>query len=94
MVRALYGNLESGDSVDNNNPESKIIDVTIAVQNLVCNSQLHFHSASKIGLVGFYDCAVGENKKLNIQYSFKNKLHQVTIADEEAMSCPKRSHVI
>jgi len=94
VVRALYGKLDSGAVVNEADPECPIIDVTIPVQHLVLKSQLHMLNSSKSGLIGFYDCAYGEKKQLKIQYSFRGKLHEALINDDELLACPKRSHLI
>eukprot|EP00124_Ichthyophonus_hoferi_P001503 Ihof_evm2s80 gene=Ihof_evmTU2s80 len=90
IVRAWYGNLSIDPQPTNENSPPKIIDVTIAIQSLVKDSQLHLHESTKSGLPGFYDCAIGEEKKLRIQYRFRGHLHEVILSDEEPMSCPKR----
>jgi DnaJ family protein C protein 11 len=40
--------------------------------------------------VGFYDCFMGGDKSLRIQYRFRGKVHDVTVADEDPVKCPMR----
>jgi DnaJ family protein C protein 11 len=93
IVMALYGSASELDG-DNRNNSEKVIDVVIALQHLVDDSKLVLHSGSKKNLEGFYDCAVGEQKQLFIRYLFLDKLHQVTIDDDEPLSLPLRSHLV
>ncbi|KAM0791022.1 hypothetical protein ACM66B_004320 [Microbotryomycetes sp. NB124-2] len=75
--------------------EERVLDVTIAVQALVANSQLVIPGGrSKSSLLGFYDCAIGERKRLYIKYLFRGKLHEVTVVDNEPVAAPLRSHCL
>eukprot|EP00123_Amoebidium_parasiticum_P005462 comp16651_c0_seq1/m.14849 comp16651_c0_seq1/g.14849 ORF comp16651_c0_seq1/g.14849 comp16651_c0_seq1/m.14849 type:complete len:554 (-) comp16651_c0_seq1:203-1864(-) len=96
IVRAWYGNLSAGTPCagEDEGLGPRVIDVTIPLQALVKDSQLHLQEHSKSGLPGFYDCAIGEDKSLRVQYCFRDRLHEVTIADDEPLSCPKRSHAV
>lgn len=47
-------------------------------------------SITQSGLVGFYDCCMGEDKGLRVQYRFKGKVHDVTVSDEDPLKCPMR----
>ena len=38
--------------------------------------------------IGFYDPCPGEDKSLYIRYLFKDKLHEVTIDDTQAIGLP------
>jgi DnaJ family protein C protein 11 len=67
---------------------SIIIDVTIPLQYLVEDSQLHLHDGSKAHLLGFYDPCIGEDKQLYIRYLFHDKLHEVTIDDSDVLGLP------
>jgi DnaJ family protein C protein 11 len=95
IVYACYGNLDENNkdsaatSQSQESDEERVIDVTIPLQYLVEDSQLHLHeSSSKSNLLGFYDPCPGEEKKLYIKYLFKDKLHEVTITDTEAIGLP------
>jgi DnaJ family protein C protein 11 len=67
------------------------IDVTIAVQALVSNGQLHIPGGhSKSNLIGFYDPCYGEKKGLRITYQFQGRLHQVTVTDKQPVAVPLR----
>lgn len=102
IVEARYGNLireeeerQSRDrEQDGDGYYSYVIDVTIPVQYLVEDSQLHLHNTSKANLLGFFDPCIGEHKQLYIRYLFRDKLHEVTINDPDAVSLPLRSHRI
>ncbi|OXA50582.1 dnaJ homolog subfamily C member 11 [Folsomia candida] len=72
----------------------EIIDVTIPLQCLVKDSKLILHDNSKSNLPGFYDPVPWEEKRLMIQYLFRNKAHEVIVNDEESISIPKESHQI
>ena len=69
------------------------IDVTIPVQSLVSNNQLHIAATqSKSQLIGFYDPCFGEKKQLRITYQFQGKLHQITAGDGESVALPMRGN--
>lgn len=70
------------------------INVTIPVQHLVEESKLQVHGSSKAAMLGFYDPCPGEPKGLKVVYRFRNKLHQITVADDEPLSAPKKGHII
>ena len=75
----------------------EIIDVTIPVQCLVENSKLTFFegNSTKSELAGFYDpCTLlhDDMKHLLIRYMYQGQVHQVVIADDEAMKLPKNVH--
>lgn len=54
-------------------PPAKM-DVTIAVQHLVNNSEIIFHNdVAKSGLMGFCDLAPGQDKSLVIYYVWKGR---------------------
>lgn len=93
VVYACYGCLDEDNKEvagqETTEGEERVIDVTIPLQYLVEDSQLHLHeSSSKSHLLGFFDPCPGEEKKLYIKYLFKDKLHEVTISDTEAIGLP------
>lgn len=92
IVRAWYGNLSAGvtDSQSDDELGPRVIDVTVPLQALVRESQLHLFENTKSGLPGFYDCAVGEEKTLRVQYRFRGSLHEVAVGDDEPLAIPKR----
>lgn len=47
---------------------------------------------SKGRLLGMHDLAIGERKALRLWYRFRDKLHEVTVADREALAAPVRAH--
>ncbi|TPX45885.1 hypothetical protein SeMB42_g02493 [Synchytrium endobioticum] len=71
------------------------IDVTIPVQSLVLNSQLHIDGGfSKSSLLGFYDPCLGENKKLRVAYEFHGGFHVVEVDDMSSLAAPLRAHLV
>ncbi|KAI8905618.1 hypothetical protein EDD86DRAFT_194059 [Gorgonomyces haynaldii] len=75
--------------------EQLYIDVTIPVQALVSNGQLHIGGGhSKSNLIGFYDPCLGEEKHLRITYQFDGKLHQLQVDDKTPVAAPLRSHIV
>jgi DnaJ family protein C protein 11 len=69
----------------------EFIDVTIPVQALVSNGQLHISGGhSKSHLIGFYDPCYGEKKELRVTYQFQGRLHQVTVSDKQPVAAPLR----
>lgn len=44
----------------------------------------------QVGLPGFYDPCVGEDKSLKLLYQFRGVMHQVISADDEALRIPKQ----
>ncbi|ORY73064.1 hypothetical protein BCR35DRAFT_293884 [Leucosporidium creatinivorum] len=95
IEEAIYGVLESiGDKTDAEE-DQRWLDVTVALQALVTNSQLIIPAGrSKANLLGFFDCAYGEKKRLRVRYSFKGRKHEVELGDLEAIAAPLRSHVV
>mmetsp|Transcript_17258 Transcript_17258/g.28356 ORF Transcript_17258/g.28356 Transcript_17258/m.28356 type:complete len:546 (+) Transcript_17258:84-1721(+) len=94
ITKAQYGNLQpkEEDTIEAEFPPS--VDVTVAVQHLVDNSQLHLYDASKASLIGFYDPCPGERKQLLIEYMFKAKMHRVVVDDLEAVAIPLKEHLL
>lgn len=90
IIYACYGNLDHGLPLDGENEgeEARVIDVTIPLNYLVEDSKLILHDNSKSQLLGFYDPCVGEEKRLYIQYLYRDKLHEVTILDDEKLGIP------
>lgn len=71
--------------------KKEFIDVTIPVQSLVSNGQLHISGGhSKSNLFGFYDPCFGEKKQLRITYQFQGRLHEVTVKDKAPVAAPLR----
>jgi len=72
-----------------------VADVTIPVQALVHNSQLHIPGGHpKSLLLGFYDPCYGEGKVLSIEYSFKGEMHRAEVGDTQAVVAPLRGHLV
>lgn len=63
----------------------------VAVQALVTDSQLNIAGGrSKANLLGFYDCAIGEKKQLQVRYLFKGRVHSLLVEDHQAVAAPLR----
>ena len=83
MTEAFYGNLSEA-------ADGTVVDVTVPLQALVSNSQLHVHATSKASILGFFDPCPGEPKQLRIRYVFRKTMHEVTVDDDEAVALPMR----
>ncbi|XP_019941868.1 dnaJ homolog subfamily C member 11-like [Paralichthys olivaceus] len=92
ILNAWYGKFVSDTS--QKQEKAKVIDVTLPLQCLVKDSKLILTEASKVGLPGFYDPCVGEDKSLKLLYQFRGVMHQVISADTEPLRIPKQSHRI
>ncbi|XP_060926457.1 dnaJ homolog subfamily C member 11-like [Limanda limanda] len=92
ILNAWYGKFVSDTS--QKQEKAKVIDVTLPLQCLVKDSKLILTEASKVGLPGFYDPCVGEEKSLKLLYQFRGVMHQVISADAEPLRIPKQSHRI
>lgn len=93
-MEATYG-IFAPPSTANSDQKIRNLDVTIPIQALVQSSQLIIPGGrSKSGLLGFYDVAIGEEKRLKIRYLFKEKLHEVECGDRDGVAIPLRSHAI
>lgn len=67
----------------------------VPLQSLVLSSQLVIPAGrSKAHLLGFFDCAYGEKKRLRVRYTFKGRRHEVVLDDTEALAMPLRGHVV
>eukprot|EP00842_Homolaphlyctis_polyrhiza_P006749 jgi/Hompol1/7075/HPOL_005181-RA len=67
------------------------IDVTIPVQALVNNGQLHISGGhTKASIIGFWDPCYGEKKRLRITYQFQGRIHQVEVDDRAPVAAPLR----
>lgn len=72
----------------------EIIDVTIPVQSLINNSQLHIGNYSKSSIIGFYDPCFGEEKLLRIVYYFQGRIHLVELGETSPVVAPLREHLV
>ena len=92
IVQAVYGDPKCVAMAASGHPVQSplVLDVTIPVQYLVGNSQLHIQSGSKSGLLGFDDPCLGDEKHLLVKYIFKGRLHQITVLDNETLVAPLR----
>ncbi|XP_055515327.1 dnaJ homolog subfamily C member 11 [Leucoraja erinacea] len=92
ITNAWYGKFVTDNS--RKNEKAKVIDVTVPLQCLVKESKLILTEACKVGVPGFYDPCVGEEKSLKVIYLFRGVLHQVMAADTESLRIPKQSHKV
>uniref|UniRef100_A0A3P9KVJ9 DnaJ homolog subfamily C member 11 n=1 Tax=Oryzias latipes TaxID=8090 RepID=A0A3P9KVJ9_ORYLA len=92
ILNAWYGKFVSETS--QKQEKARVIDVTVPLQCLVKDSKLILTETSKVGLPGFYDPCMGEDKSLKLLYQFRGVMHQVISADDEALRIPKQSHRI
>ena len=91
ITKAIYAD-EEYDFESEFNEANNCFDVTIPLQCLVDESSiLTLSNSSKSQIPGFYDVNFGHNKKLWIQYEFRQKLHQVIIDDLESIKLPQQS---
>uniref|UniRef100_A0A3B3DRI3 DnaJ homolog subfamily C member 11 n=1 Tax=Oryzias melastigma TaxID=30732 RepID=A0A3B3DRI3_ORYME len=88
ILNAWYGKFVSDTS--QKQEKARVIDVTVPLQCLVKDSKLILTEASKVGLPGFYDPCVGEDKSLKLLYQFRGVMHQVISADNEPLRIPKQ----
>ncbi|KAL3861143.1 hypothetical protein ACJMK2_007212 [Sinanodonta woodiana] len=90
IIKALYGKLVG---MEGEMAQHDCIDVTIPIQALVKDSKLIVpDTTSKSNLPGFYDPTLGDEKQLYIKYKFHNRLHVVTLRDEEPIRLPQQKH--
>ncbi|KAI0340380.1 DnaJ-domain-containing protein [Trametopsis cervina] len=69
------------------------VDVTVPMQVLVHNSQLHIPGRrSKAGLPGFYDPAPSVPKCLRVHYTFRGRAHYAEIPDHLPAVLPLADH--
>lgn len=97
ILSATYGALKSFSSSGLHSSETGAdhIDVTCALQALVQDSQLVVPPGRpKSGLLGFFDPALGRKKILRMRYTFRGRLHEVTVDDTEGLLAPIREHAI
>jgi len=95
IVHASYGKLRNrdeanatGNAMNEDENDPFVVDVTMPIQFLVENSQLHIPTSTKSNLVGFYDPCPGEDKHLEVIYLFRNKLHRVVVHDSQPLRAP------
>ncbi|KAM0749395.1 DnaJ-domain-containing protein [Meredithblackwellia eburnea MCA 4105] len=99
ILEAVYGILEAKDTPGPASEEeltgARWLDITVPLSALISSSQLIVPGGrSKSHILGVYDCAMGENKRLRVRYLFKGREHEVIVADTEALSAPLRAHVV
>ncbi|KAG2367162.1 hypothetical protein BDR07DRAFT_1393807 [Suillus spraguei] len=71
------------------------IDVTVPVQALVHNSQVHIPGhRTKAGIQGFYDPAPASPKSLRVRYLFRDRHHYAEIPDYIPVVLPLPDHLV
>jgi len=94
IIEAWYGRFVT-QSTSKSSRQSKICDVTTALQSLVEDSRLQLPPGiTKSGIPGFYDPCPSSEKKLKISYSFQNKLHRCIVDDHDCLRIPVKSHLV
>lgn len=74
---------------------SLTIDVTVPVQALVHNSQVHVPGhRTKAGIQGFYDPAPASPKCLRVRYLFRDRQHYAEIPDYIPVVLPLPDHLV
>ncbi|XP_050414413.1 dnaJ homolog subfamily C member 11 [Patella vulgata] len=92
IIKGLYGKLVEDTSEAN---DDGCIDVTIPLQATVKDSKLILpDNSTKSCVPGFYDPCIGEEKSLYIRYKFRNRIHQVTLLDNEPIRLPQQKHLV
>ena len=98
VVEAWYGALISyrrpGADRSSSELQQQVADVKVATQCLVRDSKLILNADTKCTLPGFFDPVPSLRKSLRVRYEFHGLLHEVTVADTEALEAPKRAHLI
>ncbi|GAA5984771.1 hypothetical protein JCM10908_003497 [Rhodotorula pacifica] len=97
LEEAIYGVLESKDEKVTDEVDTRWLDVTVPLQALLPTnlSQLTIPAGrAKSSLLGFYDPAIGEKKRLRIRYRFRGKMHEAVWEGNEAVALPMRSHML
>uniref|UniRef100_A0A182JFA2 Uncharacterized protein n=1 Tax=Anopheles atroparvus TaxID=41427 RepID=A0A182JFA2_ANOAO len=96
ITSALYGRFRDGEDVTLEEPDDMgfiqqnpfVIDVRVALQCLVKDSQLILYASSKSELPGFYDPCFGEEKQLKIDYDYRNNSYSSVFADLDSVHLP------
>ncbi|KAF8970217.1 hypothetical protein BDZ97DRAFT_131299 [Flammula alnicola] len=90
IQQATYGAAESEDATEN-----ILVDVTIPLQALVRNSQLHIPGGdTKAALQGFSDPAPFASKSLRVRYLFRGRVHYAEIPDYLPVVLPLAEHQV
>lgn len=69
------------------------VEVSRALQFMVDSDTLDlYENVAMYDLLGFCDPCPGEKKYLRVRYRYRHSLHEVTIKEDEALSCPSPEH--
>ncbi|ORC87590.1 chaperone DNAJ protein [Trypanosoma theileri] len=87
---------EKEDDMEEDTASLLVLDVTVALQNFVHDSQLSLPGGSKSRLAGFADPDpfTAEKKELKIVYWFRHKRHVVVVNDDDPVRLPQREHLV
>ncbi|XP_055313601.1 dnaJ homolog subfamily C member 11 [Sitodiplosis mosellana] len=93
IVSAIYGKIvdNSENSSDSTKNGNQTIDVKIPLQCLVKDSKLVLQESGKSELPGFYDPCVGEEKLLQIEYTYNGHNQSIKIKENELLRLPLSS---
>jgi len=90
ILEASYGPTEQDDET-----KGLILDVTLAVQALVHNSQVYIAGhRTKSGIQGFYDPTPSLPKSLRVRYLFRGQMHYAEIPDYVPVVLPLEDHIV
>ncbi|KIM85726.1 hypothetical protein PILCRDRAFT_5383 [Piloderma croceum F 1598] len=90
IVEASYGPSEQDSGT-----KDLVMDVTIALQALVHNSQVYIAGhRTKSGIQGFYDPTPSLSKSLRVRYVFRGRMHYAEIPDCVPVVLPLEDHLV
>lgn len=75
----------------------EVINVSRQLQTMIENSRLVLPKGEtkSIAIPGVFDpCPENSDKSLRVVYTFKGKLHEATVADEEILLVPMKNHLV
>ena len=76
---------------------NEVVNVTKQLQTIVENSKLVLPKGDSkaVSIPGVYDpCPENTDKVLKVQYTFKGKLHQAIVRDDDMLLVPMKSHLV
>jgi len=95
IVEALYGAAIALDSPEKH--PNEVVDVSRQLQTLVESSKLVLPKGESktVSIPGVFDpCPENSNKNLRVRYTFKGKLHEVIVGNEDMLMAPMKSHLL
>jgi curved DNA-binding protein CbpA len=95
FLEAWYGATDTLEAPEKH--PNEVVDVTKQLQTLVEESRMVLPKGESkaISIPGVFDpCPENSNKSLKLKYSFKGKLHMVTVGDDEMLIVPVKAHLV